>query len=119
MDRRELIDLCLTFPGTYEDYPFKDSGLAVVRHLKNRKIFAWIYLKAEKLYISLKEEPMQAEFWRRVYPGISPGYHLNKQHWNTIDLACAPPMQDLLAMIKNSHTLTAPKAKIPPGTPQH
>ena len=32
MTGRELIDLCLTWPDAYEDYPFGDEW-AVLRHL--------------------------------------------------------------------------------------
>ncbi|QCA29599.1 MmcQ/YjbR family DNA-binding protein [Vagococcus xieshaowenii] len=35
--------------------------------------------------ISLKNIPEQNEEWRELYPTIvTPGFHLNKKHWNTI-----------------------------------
>ena len=46
MNRRELIDLCLTYPDAYEDYPFDllpdENATAVIRHKKNRRSFALI-----------------------------------------------------------------------------
>ena len=37
-----------------------------------------------QLYLNLKCDPMEAEFFRRVYEGVIPGYHMNKTHWNTV-----------------------------------
>ena len=46
MNRRELIDYCLTYPDAYEDYPFDplpdENATAVIRHKKNRRSFALI-----------------------------------------------------------------------------
>ena len=41
MTKRELIDLCLTYQGSYEDYPFDDTT-AVIRHGGNKKMFALV-----------------------------------------------------------------------------
>lgn len=111
MTRRQLIDLCLTFPGAYEDYPF-DENWAVIRHGAGKKIFACIYDKNGGLYINLKCEPMRAEFWREVYKGVTPGFHMNKTHWNTVELNADVPRYDLLAMIGESHALTKPKRRL-------
>ena len=43
MTRQELLDLCLTFPDTYEDAPFDDPNWTVVRHRANRKCFAMLF----------------------------------------------------------------------------
>ena len=55
MTRRELIELCLSYPGSYEDYPFDDdtnagagsSGTSwtVMRHRGNKKSFAFIFIR--------------------------------------------------------------------------
>ena len=36
--------------------------------------------------ISLKLEPTYGQFLRKEYKDIVPGYYLNKEHWNSIDL---------------------------------
>jgi predicted DNA-binding protein (MmcQ/YjbR family) len=41
MTKRELIDYCLSFPTTYEDYPF-DETTALARHMGNKKMFALV-----------------------------------------------------------------------------
>ena len=117
MTRRELIDLCLTRPGSYEDYPFdgipnngaEGDSWAVIRHRGNKKSFALIFERGG-LCINLKCEPMRADFLRGALPGVEPGYHMNKEHWNTVrpDLVSRA---DLEAMIEDSFELTKPKAK--------
>ena len=57
MNRRELIDLCLTYPDAYEDYPFDplpdENATAVIRHKKNRRSFALIMRHNGMLYLNL------------------------------------------------------------------
>lgn len=82
--KNDLIKYCLTYPDVYEDYPFHDTEWAVIRHRKNKKVFAWIYTREEKTCVNVKCDPEWTEFWRNAFPGVLPGYHLNKKYWNTI-----------------------------------
>jgi Uncharacterized protein conserved in bacteria len=109
LSRRELIGVCLTFPNSYEDYPFDDDNWTVIRHRSNKKIFAWIYERNGKLHINLKCEPMKADFWRNVYTSVTPGFHMNKVHWNTITIGGDVPHDELVSMIADSHSLTKGK----------
>jgi len=36
--------------------------------------------------INLKCDPEEAVLLRESYPAIQPGYHMNKKHWNTIEM---------------------------------
>ena len=121
MTRRELIDLCLTLPGSYEDYPFDDfanpggSGMSwtVLRHKGNKKSFALVF-ERDGLCVNLKCEPMRADFLRAAFPGgVTPAYHMNKEHWNTVrpDLV---PRADLEEMLEHSFDLTKPKTRRKP-----
>lgn len=61
MTRCALVDYCLTYPDTYEDYPFDESADAagawtVIRHRLNQKSFAFIY-ERDGLCVNLKCEP--------------------------------------------------------------
>ena len=116
--RRELIDLCLAYPGSYEDYPFdgipnngaEGDSWAVIRHRGNRKSFALIFERGG-LCVNLKCEPMRADFLRSAFlEGVTPAYHMNKAHWNTVrpDLI---PREDLEDMIAHSYELTRPKVR--------
>ena len=110
--RRELIDLCLGWPGCYEDYPFDEiagpESWAVIRHRGNKKIFAAVFDRGG-LCVNLKCEPMEADFLRSQYAGVTPGWHMNKVHWNTVHLPSDVDRAVLEHMIDQSYRLTLPK----------
>lgn len=110
MTRKELISYCLKFPSAYEDYPFGDEW-AVMRHADNRKSFAFIYERNGRLSINLKCAPMEADFLRSVYSDVTPAYHMNKAHWNTVLIDGNVPENELYAMINRSFEFTKPAAK--------
>ena len=115
MTRRELIKYCLTFPDVFEDYPFDDipdsvAAWAVMRHRLNKKSFAFIY-ERDGLCVNLKCKPDCAHFYRQVYTGVTPAYHMNKAHWNTVRLDNDVPLDELYAMIEQSYRLTMPKCR--------
>jgi len=89
---------CLALPHVTEDLPFDNDTLAfrVVG-----KIFCLASI-AENNSMNLKAEPAQAIFWREMYPQVTPGYHMNKTHWNTVNFAGMSP--DILKdMIQHSY----------------
>ncbi len=95
-----------------EDYPFDDGGEnTIMRHRSNNKWFALITEHDGRLCINLKCEPMQADFWRSVYEGVVPAWHMNKVHWNTVYADSDVKLLDLRAMIRDSFALTSPKTK--------
>lgn len=110
MTKRELIEYCLTYPSAFEDYPFDDEN-AVMRHRGNKKMFALIGERNDAVYINLKCEPMRADFLRSVFKSVTPGWHMNKIHWNTIIMGGDVPVEDLYGMIQHSIDLTKPKEK--------
>lgn len=83
MRAADLRDLCLSFPGSEETFPFgpENSVFKVAG-----KIFALSRLEEQPLRVSLKCEPSLAEQLREAHTAIVPGYHLNKRHWNTVTL---------------------------------
>lgn len=110
MTKRELIDYCLSYPDTYEDYPFDDQW-AVLRHQSNKKSFAFIFEREGVVCVNLKCEPMRADFLRSAFPAVTAAYHMNKQHWNTVSLLHDLPKAELLDMIAHSYELTRPKSQ--------
>ena len=85
--------------GAGESYPF-GPGAAVFK--AGGKVFAIVSDADQR--ISLKGDPEDNLALRQMYPGITPGYHLNKKHWNTVVVA-EVPLDEVLAMIDLSHTL--------------
>jgi len=115
MTRREVIDYSLTLPLAYEDYPFDniaDAGAwTVMRHSANKKSFALIYERNGKLCVNLKCDPFEADFLRQAFADVTPAYHMNKVHWNTILLGGDVPVEELLRMIERSYDLIKPKVR--------
>jgi predicted DNA-binding protein (MmcQ/YjbR family) len=115
MTRPDLIDFCLTFPAAYEDYPFGDiddpGAWTVMRHRANRKSFALIYERAGKLCVNLKCDPLEAVFLRQAFADVTPAYHMNKVHWNTVAVGGDVPGDEIKRMIADSYSLIRPKIR--------
>jgi predicted DNA-binding protein (MmcQ/YjbR family) len=109
--REEAITFCVKLPNIYEDMPFHDPNWTLMRHEANKKVFAWIYEKDGYIWINVKCNPEWRDFWRSAYQSVLPGYHLNKDHWNSIILDGLVPEQDIKRMIEESYDLTKPRKK--------
>lgn len=72
---------CLSKPAVTESFPFDEETLVFKA---GRKMFALLSLESVPLRINLKCNPQKAEILREQFPQITPGYHMNKKHWNTI-----------------------------------
>jgi predicted DNA-binding protein (MmcQ/YjbR family) len=110
MTRRELIDLCLIMPQSYEDYPF-DDVTPVIRHAANKKMFALIGEMDRRLSVSLKCDPFEADLLRQTFKDVKPGYHFNKTHWNTVTLGGDVPDEEVKRQIEASYDLIRPKMR--------
>ena len=73
------------------------------------KMFAIVGLEADPLKISLKANPEDAVIQRNMYEAVQPGYHLNKEHWNTVTLDDSIPDKLLKQMIDESYQLVSKK----------
>jgi predicted DNA-binding protein (MmcQ/YjbR family) len=93
---------CLALPGATEEFPF-DAENSVFKVAG--KIFAISRLDGRPLRVSVKCDPGLAEQLRASYPAITPGYHLNKHHWNTIVLDGSVPDAMVRDMIEDSYDL--------------
>ena len=109
--RTEAVEFCNKLPNTYEDMPFHDPNWVVIRHIGNKKVFAWIYERNGYIWINVKCDPEWIDFWRRAYESVVPGYHQNKDHWNSIILDGTVAENDIKRMIEESYELTKPKTK--------
>ena len=109
MTREEVLKFSLSFPETYHDMPFHDANWILVRHRKNKKSFACIYERNESICINVKVDPEWREFWREAFEAVIPGYHQNKEHWNTIILNGSVPDESIKRMIAESYDLICSK----------
>lgn len=109
--REEILKYCLSFPDVYQDAPFHDHNWQLVRYKKNKKAFAWTYEREGHICVNIKVNPEWRDFWRQAYAAVIPGYHQNKEHWNTIILDGTIPEQDIKRMIAESYDLITKRNK--------
>lgn len=105
-----IVDLqgwCSDKPGVSWDTPF---GPDVLVFRVAGKIFA---LAPIGLFttVNLKCDPERAVELRERYPGITPGYHMNKQHWNTLDVTGSVPEKLVRELVDHSYDLV--RASLP------
>jgi len=80
LDIESFRDYCLIKKGVTEEFPF-DQNTLVFKVMG--KMFALTDIDFFKS-INLKCDPEEALILREKYPSVTPGYHMNKKHWNTI-----------------------------------
>ena len=102
MKSEALRDLCLSPRGSDESFPF---GLGTSVFKVADKIFAISRLSELPLSVSLKCEPALAAHLRTVHPAVTPGYHLNKRHWNTVVIDGSLPDALIAEMVEDSYDL--------------
>jgi predicted DNA-binding protein (MmcQ/YjbR family) len=109
----DLREICLALPGTSYDFPF-DEETCVFRVRK--KMFALAGINTSPAHVTLKCDPDLARDLRVAYQGIVPGYHMNKEHWNTVDTGADVPCDKVEWLIRHSYDLVVaslPKSKRP------
>ena len=103
--REEALEYGLSFPNTYQDAPFHDPNWQLVRVKKSKKAFLWAYERDGFINLNVKADPEWRDFWRNTYASVIPGWHQNKEHWNTIILDGSIPRKDIERMIDESYDL--------------
>ena len=103
--REEALAYGLSFPGTYQEAPFHDPNWQLVRVKSSKKAFLWTYERDGLINLNVKADPEWRDFWRTTYASVIPGYHQNKEHWNTIILDGSIPDDDIRRMIAESYDL--------------
>jgi predicted DNA-binding protein (MmcQ/YjbR family) len=105
MDIVTLREYCISKKGATESFPFGDDTLVFK---VNGKIFALVNLDGD-LSINLKCDPTFAIELRERFSSVTPGYHMNKKHWNTVLLNGFVPDKEVFSWIDNSYDLIAGK----------
>jgi len=101
MDIEFIREYCLKKNGVKEEMPFGPDTL--VFKIAG-KIFLIGGLDKIPFSISLKCDPELAIELRERYSEVTPGWHLNKKMWNTVELSGSIPQKEILAMIDHSYS---------------
>ena len=111
MDLAQFREYCLTKPGAAEETPFGPDTLVFK---VGGKMFALASLDEVPVRVNLKCDPDLALELRDRYEQVRPGYHMNKKHWNTIEIETGIPDGEIRKMIDHSYDLVVgslPKKK--------
>lgn len=103
--REEVLAFALSFPDTYQDAPFHDDNWQLVRVKGSRKAFVWTYERNGYMNLNVKVAPEWRDYWRDAFESVLPGWHQNREHWNTIILDGSVPDDAVREMIDESYRL--------------
>jgi len=101
MNIETLREYCISKKGATEGFPFGEDTLVFKT---DGKIFALVNLDGD-LSINLKCEPAFALELRERYASVTPGYHMNKKHWNTVLLDETISDKEIFSWIDHSYEL--------------
>jgi predicted DNA-binding protein (MmcQ/YjbR family) len=105
MNIEEFREYCLAKKGASECFPFDEVTL-VFKVLD--KMFTLTSLDTNFTF-NVKCDPEMAIQLRSIYPCVLPGYHMNKQQWNTIIVDGSVGDTLLKQWIDNSYDLIVEK----------
>ena len=105
LTRKEALSYGLSLPDTYQEAPFHDDNWQLVRVRGNRKAFLWTYERNGLINLNVKVSPKWRDLWRKAYASVIPGWHQNKEHWNTIILDGTIPDSEIKRMIAESYDI--------------
>ena len=104
MDLAQFREYCLSKSYATECTPF---GPDVLVFKVGGKMFALATLDEVPSRANLKCDPDLALELRDRYEQVTPGYHMNKKHWNTVEIESGIPDGELRKMIDHSYDLVA------------
>lgn len=101
MHIEQFREYCLSLKGVTEEFPFGEETLV---YKVMGKMFALTDITAFES-VNLKCDPEIAIELRERYDGVTPGYHMNKKHWNTVDMHAGISDKLIYTWISDSYNL--------------
>ena len=102
MNGKQARSYFLSLPEALEDFPFRpDTPVFKIK----TKMFGFLRYKDGVGHINLKCNPEEAMVMRDIFESVIPGYHMNKEHWNTVILDGTVPREEIESMIDTSYAL--------------
>jgi predicted DNA-binding protein (MmcQ/YjbR family) len=101
MTLEEFVDYCLAKPGVTDEFPFGPETLVF-------KVMGKVFVLSgveDFNGMNLKCDPELAVELREQYDAVNPGYHMNKTHWNTVNVNKDAPDKKIYEWIDHSYAL--------------
>jgi predicted DNA-binding protein (MmcQ/YjbR family) len=108
INAEEIRGYCLLKKGVEESFPFDNETLVFK---VGGKIFLLLSLDARPLQFNVKCQPDKAIELRERFSSVLPGYHMNKNHWNTV--ICDNSMSKKLILEWINHSYDLVKESLP------
>ncbi|UGU17446.1 MmcQ/YjbR family DNA-binding protein [Sinomicrobium kalidii] len=106
MNIDELRNYCLNKKGATEDAPFGEDTIVFKVMGKMFALTSLNKWEAGDRSVNLKCDPERLNELRAEYDSIQPGYHMNKRHWNTVDIGNGElPPELIRELIDHSYDL--------------
>ena len=102
MNIEEIREYCIAKPGVTEGFPFDEHTL--VFRVMN-KMFALTGLDRDPPFVNLKCDPERAIELRGRYEAVQPGWHMNKQQWNSVFYTGNIPTKLVRELFDHSYNL--------------
>jgi predicted DNA-binding protein (MmcQ/YjbR family) len=100
---------CLSKAGAVEETPFGPDTLV---YKVDGKIFCLFSISDQPLSFNVKCDPDMAVELRIKYTCITPGYHMNKKHWNTVLINGQLKDSEIVSFIDISYSLVKSKKRV-------
>lgn len=101
MNIEELREYCISKKGVTESFPFDETTLVFK---VGEKIFCMTDIEGD-FSMNIKNDPEKNMELRERYPEVKPGYHMNKRHWNTVDLNGYLPDSLVIQLLDESYDI--------------
>lgn len=105
MEITEIYDFCLNKKGVTEHFPFDEDTLVFKIGGKFFLLLSLSKWENGNKSINVKCEPVKAVELREIYNAVTPGFHMNKKHWNTINTEYDLPISHIFECISDSYNL--------------
>ena len=102
MNAEEIRNYCMAKKAVTESLPFDEHTLVFK---VAGKMFVLLSLDSEPLSFNVKCEPDKAIELREKYSYVLPGYHMNKNHWNTVNCKAIASQKLIFSWIDDSYDL--------------
>jgi len=102
MNYEDLRDYCMSLKGVTESFPFDEFSLVMK---VQGKMFALLPLDNPETQIALKCDPERAIALREEFEAITPAYHFNKKHWNSVFVHAQISREFMCELIRHSYNL--------------
>jgi len=102
MNYEDLRNYCMSLKGVTESFPFDEFSLVMK---VQGKMFALLPLDNPETQIALKCDPERAIALREEFEAITPAYHFNKKHWNSVFVHPQISREFMCELIRHSYNL--------------